>query len=143
MRLPPDICERANGAIRAAGAQLLSGLSTEQVLMHLLGLANLAASHRLPDLAQTVQMLARWHRTQATMELGEEMQLALHAAAAHEDRVAWSDFLGDWMRDLSRHSDGDNARSLYAWLDGLCEIDPQLRRRTGRSRAILRLAILG
>jgi hypothetical protein len=142
MRLPRDLCERANQRIRADGARLLSALPAEDVKIHLLGLANLAASHRQPDLTETVRTLARLHRTRERMVLGEEMQLALHAAAAHEDHQAWSDFLASWVREVAyRTDDANDAQSLHAWLDGLCEIDPQLRTRTGRARAIVRLAL--
>lgn len=142
MRLPADICARAAQRIRAAGARLLSTLSPGEVHMHLLGLANLAASHRLPELADTVQELARLHRARAPMDVGEEMQLALHAAAAHADHAAWAEFLGNWVRDLTyRTDDRGESERLLGWLDGLCEVDPKLRTRTGQARAVVRLLL--
>jgi hypothetical protein len=142
MRLPADLCARATQKIRAAGARLLSALSADEAHMHLMGLANLAASHRLPELADTVQELARLHRARAPMDVGEEIQLTLHAAAAHAIHDDWAEFLGNWVRDLAyRVDDRGEAERLLGWLDGLCETDPKLRAQTGRARAVVRLLL--
>lgn len=140
VRLPQKLCSRATAAIREEGVTLLSTLPQDEVNAHLVGLANLAASHRLPELAQTIQWLALLQRTRAPMSVAEEMQLLLHAAAAHEDAEGWRCFVGQWIREMAyRVTETGEARSLLDWLGALCDIEPKLRGHTGRARAALHL----
>lgn len=142
VRLPDAICERVVHKLRGAGASLLSALSPAEVHIHLLGLANLAASHRLSDLAVTVQELARLQRARARLDVGNDMQLALHAAAAHEGHEAWSRFLGNWITELAYSGlEGEEGERLLGWIDSLCEIDPRLRSWIGRARAAVRIML--
>lgn len=142
VRLPHELCLRAEERIRADGAMLLSALPPDEVFAHLLGLANLAASHRLPELAHTVQILARLQQIRSPIELTAELQLVFHAAAAHADSAQWRTFIGTWVREIAyRISGEEDARSLLSWLDGLCEADPGLHSHTGRARAALRLML--
>lgn len=141
-KLPRDLCERATEKIRDLGARLLSNLATNDVYPHLLGLANLAASHRLPELAETVRMLVRLHRLRTPLSLQEELQIALHASAASSNSDEWRKNVGEWTREIAyRVEDRDGAETVLSWLDGLSEIEPQLHGHVARARALIRIWI--
>jgi hypothetical protein len=140
--VPDALAERAATRIREIGPRLLASLATEQVSPFLLGLAHFAAARRMTALADTVQVMARYHRERAPVPMREEMQLALYAAAAREDRAAWRDKLGSWTLELAgRVEDEEEAEALLGWIDTLGDIDPGLRTRTGRARANLNLVL--
>lgn len=142
VRLPQELCSRASIAIREEGVTLLSALPQDEVHAYLVGLGNFAASHRLPELAQTIQWLVRLQHSRKPMSIAEEMQVLLHAAAAHEDAENWQAFVGQWTREMAyRIADVEDARSLFDWLGALCDIEPKLRAHTGRARAVLQLLL--
>lgn len=140
VRLPKELCARVSDAISEDGVKLLSALPVHEVHPYLVGLANLAASHRLPDVAQTIRWMARLQSTRLPMSIAEEMQLLLHAAAAHEDAAKWQAFVGEWIREMAyRITKTEDGCSLLDWLGALCDIEPMLRGHTGRARAVLLL----
>ncbi|MCV0387868.1 MAG: hypothetical protein K5821_15980 [Nitrobacter sp.] len=141
-KLPRHLCERAIEKIRDQGARLLSDLATNDVYPHLLGLANLAASHRLPNLAETVRMLVRLHRLRTPLSLQEELQIALHASAAFPNSDEWGKSVGEWTREIAyRVEDRDGAETVLSWLEGLSEIQPQLHGHVARASALLRIRL--
>ncbi|MEG8021337.1 hypothetical protein [Sphingomonas aerolata] len=140
--LSADVLDSAVDRLRGMGPRLLAPLSPSDAYTHLLGLAHIAASHRHPLLADTVQIFARHHRARFPMGVADEIQLALHAAAAHEDAATWRDWLGGWILELAIATDErDHADLLDAYVATLSEVDPLLRTRTGRARANLRLVL--
>ena len=142
VRIPLEYSDKITSLIREDGAGLLSALPASEAHAHLLGLANLAASHRLVDLAETLRSLVRLLRLRSPLPLTDELQLALHAAAAHENRKDWREFVGNWIREIAYRLEGaDDAEVLSNWIDGLGEIDPHLRYSCGRARAVLQLLL--
>ncbi|MCL6729191.1 tetratricopeptide repeat protein [Sphingomonas hankyongi] len=141
--LSNNLVERAAVRIEEAGPRLFGDEQPEQVHAYLLGLATLAASHRLPALADTVRLLDRHLRLRApgVIEAALEMQLMLTAAASREDAAAWRDAIGDWMLELSSRAQlaKTDAQIFLGWLETMTAVDPLLRTRTGRARAQLKL----
>ena len=112
----------------------------DEMTAHLLGLANLAASHRLPELAVAVRQLTRLARQQGSIDLARALQLLTHSAAAHAEEAEWRRFVGTSFHDLALSlGSAQEAGTLLNWTDGLCEIDSLLRSATGRARARARL----
>ena len=138
--IPDDLVDHAVARIRAAGPRLLALIPTERVYAQLLGLAHVAASHRAEHLADVVQVLARVSRLQFRWPVAEEMQLALYAAASREAPDDFRRYLGNWLAELTvLNEDRDYGLQLLIWIDALCEIDPILRTKVGRTIASLRL----
>jgi hypothetical protein len=142
VRFPRALGERAVVAINEAGPKLLAALAPQHADAYLLAIAALAATQRLPELADTVQILARYHRNRQKVPLEQELHLMLVACASREDEGAWRDRIGEWCLELaSRIEDPEEARSMRAWLDAMAEVDPVLKTRTGRARATLNLVL--
>ncbi len=141
--VPEALAERAAARIRETGPRLLASVATEQVPGFLISLAHFAAARRMVGLADTVQVLARYHRERVAVPMREEMQLALYVVAAREDADAWRERLGKWTLELAVQVRKEaEAETLLGWIDTLCDIDPLLRARTGRARANLNLVLL-
>ena len=143
--LPPDLIERAAARIRLNGARMLALFPAAHVHSYLIALAHVAASHRCSDLAGTVQAIARVHRANLGNErlhIGNEMHLALVAAAAHDDYQEWRAFLGNWIGELGHFTHKqEEAKILLTWTEVLCAIDSKLRTRVARTIASLRLLL--
>jgi hypothetical protein len=140
--LPDELIEQATAAIQEAGPKLLASADPANADAYLLGIAGFAAMQRLPELADTVQILARYQRNRQQVPLEQEMQLMLVACASREDETEWRDRIGTWSLELAaRIDDPEQAKSMLGWLDNMCEVDPVLRTRTGRARANLNLVL--
>jgi hypothetical protein len=140
--IPADLAERAVARIRATGPRLLALIPTERVYEQLLGLAHVAASHRLEPLADAVQVLARVSRLQLRWSVAEEMQLALYAAASREEPSEWRCYFGTWVTELTiQNDDRDYGTQLLTWTEAVCEIDPIFRTTLGSAIASLRLLL--
>jgi len=143
-KLPEGVVDRAVERIRDAGPRIVASIDPGRIRLYLLGLASVAAAERQPLLAETVGLFARFNRLRAPLSIQDEMQLALHAAAAHEDQGEWRRFVGDWTFDLSERLDVDDleqADRLMIWIETLCSIDPYFRATTGRALANTRLIL--
>ena len=144
LRLPPDLVERAVERVRTTGPKILAPLPPERIGFYLLGLAHVAAAARLPELADTVRVFARFHRAHSGVVAQEDMQLGLFLAAANEDPTAWRRSVGSWTLELTREvKDETQAGLLLNWIEALCDVDPPLRAWIVRARANLKLFLNG
>lgn len=95
------------------------------------GLATVAAVTRATDLADTLRVFARVmrRRNRLNADLGDEINIAMVAAASHEELEDWAQFAGDWLTELAFEDiDKNSARSLLRKLRQLVQIEPALAR---------------
>ena len=104
------------------------------------GLANVAAVSRATDLAETLRVLARVMRRRKRLvaDPGDELRIAMVAAASHEGLEDWAQFAGEWITELAFEVvERDAARSFLPKLRRLVQIEPALARHCAIADAAL------
>jgi hypothetical protein len=93
------------------------------------GLATVSAVTRTPDLANEVRILNRIYRRRlnSPINYNSEIEIALIAAASHENLSDWAKFVGDWITEIAFEvpENGPNDNFLPNLLR-LTELEPAL-----------------
>lgn len=90
-------------ALRRAKYQVELGTDNEKIYSLLLGLANVAAATRAPELAKEVRILARVQRRRAGAHLDvyNLMRIGLISSASEIDLDKWCANVGEWFMEIS------------------------------------------
>jgi hypothetical protein len=127
-------------ALRRVGYQLRKVNAADDPFALVNGLAMVSAVTRTKELAAEVRILARGARRREGKKLSPEAsaRIALIAAAAHRDDVAWSNFIGEWLTELAfADMTVDQATALQGSLYTLFHLEPRLWENCGRAEAAL------
>lgn len=139
-RIGPELSQLAIQGLRRVGYQLRKVNANEDPFPLLHGLAKVAAVTRSTELAHEVRILARGVRRKSAKDLSpaEITIIALVAAAANKDSVAWSDFIGDWLTELAFvDMSQEEALALQADIYRLLHLEPTLWETCGRAEAAI------
>ncbi|MEQ9452512.1 MAG: hypothetical protein RJQ07_13095 [Pseudomonadales bacterium] len=133
------VVRQASQAIRAASHRL-DAPDKDSLNTVLLGLASVASVTRNFELASDLKLIVRRHRRDIPrpLTLEEELFIAVCAAACFFDKGEWSEFLGSWITEIAfSEVTSDEARTLRAWIRGLCHISPELWGTSAKGEAAL------
>jgi hypothetical protein len=137
-RIGDDQARIVTDALRRAKYQLNVGTDGDRMFSLLVGLAEVAAVARSPDLAKEVRILARVQRRRAgvKLEVGSLMRIGFIAAASEGDLDKWSEAVGEWLTEIANEDlDLDTALSMQQHVRRLCELAPVLWRTCPRAEA--------
>ena len=122
--------ELAVRALKRADYRIANLQDRSQLISVLNGLAAVAATARSRDLADELRILVRKYRNdvQYPVQVAEDIQICLMAAASRTSPDEWRAFVSDWMMELAfgemRSEDGELLRLQLLYL---CRIVPELR----------------
>lgn len=143
-QLKLDHMQLATNALRRAKYQLRNLGDKNELLGVLVGLASAAATARNCELAAELKILVRKYRFDAEYKLSvsEALEVCLIAAASHQDIVQWSNFVGEWITELSfQPLDRSEVRVLHLFVISLCHIEARLWVSCGKAEAALKSLI--
>lgn len=127
-------------ALRRVKYQLRQSIDRDVAYRLTCGLAIVAAVTRSRELAGEVRILARVMRRRPPplLEVDNETEIALIAAAAHEDVREWAAFFGEWMTEVALElTDVGRAATLRRGLQTLRLLAPELLAPVARADAAL------
>ncbi|MEO9963697.1 MAG: hypothetical protein ABJF07_25720, partial [Nisaea sp.] len=135
----PELAGLAAKTIRDLRYLLNTG-RTESVFPVLSGLAMVAAATRSPELAREVRVLVRaaFRRSPDAIDAINAMRIGLLAAAAHEGRDDWQEFVGEWITEIAFSAlPDDDARQVLSHIRTLVQIEPGLGSTLSKAQAAL------
>jgi hypothetical protein len=135
----PELAGLAAKTIRDLRYLLNTG-RTESIFPVLSGLAMVAAATRSPELAREVRVLVRaaFRRSPDAIDAINAMRIGLLAAAAHEGRDDWQEFVGEWITEIAFSSlPDDDARQVLSHIRTLVQIEPGLGSTLSKAQAAL------
>ena len=143
-KLGPYHAQMAAKALRTAKHRILRKDIGAGLLPVLNGLATVAAIARSDELAKELVILCRKARYEnpSVFTFDQHLSVGIITAAAYPDKIAWCQFLGDWLTELAfQPLEPNDAATLRSYVTKLCNIVPELWRTCGRADAAL-LSIL-
>jgi hypothetical protein len=137
-RVGPQLAQLAAQALRRAKYQLRQMRAQNDIFSLLSGLAMVAAVTRSGELAEEVRILVRVVRRRPGIDIAPEdaMRIGLIAAAAFSDISKWSQFVGDWLTELTfENMSRKKAGILQQHIRVLCQLEPNLWETCARAEA--------
>lgn len=104
------------------------------------GLATVAATSRCKELANETRVLSRVTRrtNPVALELGDQIHIALLAAASREDLSEWASFVGDWLTELAFEVQKEkDAKLFFSQISCLTHLEPKLLATCAKAKAAL------
>jgi hypothetical protein len=128
-KITPDHAQSAAATLRDVQYQLQQPEGGSNMSALIPGLATVSAVTRTPDLANEVRILNRIYRRRlnSPINYNSEIEIALIAAASHENLSDWAKFVGDWITEIAFEvpENGPNDNFLPNLLR-LTELEPAL-----------------
>ena len=138
--LHPDKAELAAKAIKLGNDRLSDVQNKSNLLFVLNGLASVAAITRSKILADELTVLVRRYRYEAQYKLTmiEAIKICHLVSASRGTFSEWQTSLGESLTELAfGNLEGDEGDILYAHIQGICNIVPELWVSCGRAEAAL------
>ena len=133
--------ELAVRALKRADYRIANLQDRSQLIAVLNGLAAVVATARSRDLADELRILVRKYRhdVQYPVQVAEDVQICLMAAASRTSKDEWRTFVSDWMTELAfGEMRSEDRELLRLQLLYLCRIVPELRVSCDKALAALK-----
>ena len=135
-----DLADIAARVLKLGNYRLTKLEDKNQLLSILNGLATVAAVSRSKGFADEIHILVRRYRRdpQYTLSVEEIMRICLVASASCADLTEWSEYVGNWLTELSFSNLEDDEGGIFlSHLRCLCHAAPELWGTCGRADAAL------
>jgi hypothetical protein len=135
-----DLADIAAKVLKLGNYRLTKLGDKNQLLVILNGLATVAAVSRSKGFADEIHVLVRRYRDdpQYALSVEEIIRICLVASASCADLTEWSEYVGNWLTELSfSNLDDDEGGIFLSHLRCLCQAAPELWETCGRADAAL------